>query len=112
MQAIEAGTDTNGSDAEDVYATLRDMVEDGTVPGIRSLAALRKAAQIPGFPAPVPMPGGYEYSRRAVVDFLANRPRKRRRPTRGWLYVLCGGGEPALQELGRICPGQDRLHDP
>jgi hypothetical protein len=99
MQEIPVGNGDARNDGEVDYVTLRTLAEDQSI-GM-SLGALRKAAQLPHFPEAVPMPGGYEYSRRAVIAWVEDQPRRRRaaRTRRGWVYWLVGGGQATLDEL-------------
>lgn len=97
MQEISAESEIAENDDGVDYVTLRTLSEDPEI-GM-TLGALRKAAQAPGFPEAVEMPGGFEYSRQRVVQFLENRRRRRTRPTRGWVYWLVGGGQSTLSQL-------------
>jgi hypothetical protein len=93
-QGVPVGGITDGTVDEVDYVTLRQLVEDGTVP--LTLPTLRKASQQPGFPPRIMMPGGYRYSRRAVAEWFEDRPRRRKLREKGRpvIYFIVGGGVP------------------
>lgn len=72
------------------YVTLRDVAGETRM----TLAALRKASQQEGFPPAVRMPGGNQYSRRAVIEWASSRSRKPRVEDRPIVYFIVGGGRP------------------
>jgi hypothetical protein len=102
MQEIQVGDSDVGNDGEVDYVTLRALAEDESI-GM-SLPALRKASQRPHFPKAVPMPAGYEYSRRAVIAWIEDQPRRRRQARRrpGVVYFIVGGGIPYVNGQVKI----------